>query len=64
MQYVDPSSPWWPLYVAQLLGAGHAPGIYEPKYQHWFLWHHAFLRLGAGFIPAPAGTTLNRQEAA
>lgn len=51
MIIIQPSSPYWPLAVAQLLGQKKAPGIYSLKYQDWILWHSAFLVRGAGFKP-------------
>lgn len=52
-------SPWWPLAVAEVLGRGHAPGVYQLGFHDWVLWHYAFHLRGVGFLPAPATLTLD-----
>ncbi len=53
MQIVDPSSPWWPLAVAQMLGLNRAPGTYAVRFHQWLYWRFHFEIKGEGFVPCP-----------
>lgn len=51
------TSPWFPLAASAVLAFGRAPGTYPPTFQHWMLWHHAFL------LPARKNNPPSRADA-
>lgn len=62
-QVINPSHPFWPLTVSQVLSANRR-GDYPPRFERWMTRHLHFLMRGAGFVPAIAQPTDSTPEAA